>query len=153
MAALSTIKGNLRGRQLARAEAGNDGVQGFKQYQHVQRKGKMLDVVKIVLDFNLGFVFVAGIALGNLRPAGKAGFDDVAVAVKRDAALELIDKIFLLGARADQTHVALQDIEKLRQLVQAGFADKAADAGDARVALLRQAGAVFSESAHMLRNL
>ena len=35
--------------------------------------------------------------------------------------------------RADQRHLALQHVDQLRQLVEAGAADEAADAGDARV--------------------
>jgi hypothetical protein len=39
-------------------------------------------------------------------------------------------------ARADQRQVALEhDVEELRQLVEAGLADEAADAGDARIVL------------------
>ena len=39
-------------------------------------------------------------------------------------------------ARADQRQVALEHhVEELRQLVEAGLADEAADAGDARIVL------------------
>ena len=36
-------------------------------------------------------------------------------------------------ARTNQTHLAAQDIEQLRQFINAGFAQKPADAGDARI--------------------
>src|SRR6266850_4676907 len=39
------------------------------------------------------------------------------------------------GTRADKRHVALQYIEKLRKLVQAGFAQKLPYSGDARIVL------------------
>ncbi len=38
-------------------------------------------------------------------------------------------------ARADQRQLADQHVEELRQLVDRGLADEAADAGDARIAL------------------
>ena len=103
----------------------------------------MFDVVKIVFDFDLGFVGIARIALRYLRPAGQAGFDDVAVLVKRDAFFELFHEHFLFGARADKAHVAFEDVEKLRQFVQPCFADKAADARDAVVADLGELGTVL----------
>ncbi|PIT17481.1 hypothetical protein BGI32_02540 [Snodgrassella alvi] len=103
----------------------------------------MFDVVKIVFDFYLGLFGVGGVALGNLCPAGDAGFDDVAVVVEGDFLNKLVDKDFLFGAGADKAHVAFEDIPELGQFVDAGFADDVADAGDAGVAQLRHLGAVF----------
>ena len=69
------------------------------------------------------------------RPAGHAGLHAVAVGVFGDQ----LGALRLAGlhadgvrARADQRHLALQHVEELRQLVEAGAADEAADAGDAR---------------------
>jgi len=44
--------------------------------------------------------------------------------------------LYGVGARADQRQVALEhDVEELRQFVETGLADEAADAGDAAVVL------------------
>ena len=51
------------------AKACQNGFDGFEDNQDVQRKRKVFDVVKIVFQLDLGFVFVACVALGYLRPA------------------------------------------------------------------------------------
>src|SRR5437764_534324 len=74
----------------------------------------------------------------DLRPAGDAGLDLVAREVAVDhVVIEPVGGLGLQGVwtRADQRQLALEDIEELRQLVEAGLADEAADAGDARVVL------------------
>ncbi len=103
----------------------------------------MFDVVKIVFDFYLGLFGVGGVALGNLRPAGDAGFDDVAIVVEGDFLNKLVDKDFLFRAGADKAHVACKDVPELGQFVDASFADDVADAGNAGVAQLCHLGAVF----------
>ena len=73
----------------------------------------------------------AVVALGNLPEAGEAGTHtpvDLVGIVDGD----------LFGqhrTRADQAHIAGEDVPQLRQLVERGDAQDAADAGDARVAL------------------
>ena len=93
----------------------------------------------------LGGVGLAAPAV-DLRPAGDAGLDPVAgeIAVD-DVVIEPVGGLGLerVRARADQREVALEDdVEELRQLVEAGLADEAADAGDARIALGDQLGGV-----------
>ena len=51
---------------------------------------------------------------------------------------ELLDEVRALGARADEAHVAVEDIPDLRQFVEAGGADEGADARDARVVVGRE---------------
>ena len=48
--------------------------------------------------------------------------------------LKHLDELGTLRARADEGHLAGEDVEELRELVDGGFPDEAADAGDARVA-------------------
>ena len=75
----------------------------------------------------------------DLRPAGDAGLD----AMAREIAVDgfFVEPLFGLGvermrARADERQVAGEhDVEQLRQFVEAGLADEAADAGHARVAV------------------
>src|SRR5206468_313696 len=47
--------------------------------------------------------------------------------------LVLLGLIWQGGTWTDETHVALQDIEDLRQLVEAGFADDTPDARNTRI--------------------
>ena len=63
---------------------------------------------------------------------------------------ELLDEVWALGARADEAHVAVEDVPDLRQLVEAGSADKGADARDARIVVGRElrAGVFLSIDAH-----
>ena len=55
-----------------------------------------------------------------------------------------------MAARADQRHVALEHVEKLRQLVEIGAADDGADTGHARIVghCLGDAGAVAEFAVH-----
>jgi hypothetical protein len=75
----------------------------------------------------------------DLRPAGDARLDPVAREIAVDCLV--IEPVLGLGmhrvrARADQRKAAGEHhVEQLRQLVEAGLADEAADAGHPRVAL------------------
>lgn len=51
-----------------------------------------------------------------------------------DLLLKHLDELGTLRARADEGHLASEDVEELRELVDGSFPDEAADAGDARVA-------------------
>ena len=51
-----------------------------------------------------------------------------------DLLLKHLDELGTLRARPDEGHLAGEDVEELRKLVDGGFPDEAADAGDARVA-------------------
>ena len=64
----------------------------------------------------------------HLRPAGDAGLDAVAVVVAVDVLAEELDELRPLGARPDEAHLALQDVQELRQLVDRRPAEKLADA-------------------------
>lgn len=51
-----------------------------------------------------------------------------------DLLLKHLDELGALRARPDEGHLAGEDVEELRELVDGGFPDEAADTGDARVA-------------------
>ena len=53
---------------------------------------------------------------------------------------ELFDEVRPFGSRADEAHVAVEDIENLRQFVEPGGADEFADFGNARVVFGGQLG-------------
>ena len=65
--------------------------------------------------------------------------------VLRDPVLELLDEVRPLGTRADDRHVAAQDVPELRQLVEVEPAQPAADRRAPRVVVARpdRAGVVF----------
>lgn len=54
--------------------------------------------------------------------------------VARDLLLKHLDELGALRSRADKGHLAGEDVEELRELIDGGFPDEASDAGDARVA-------------------
>lgn len=63
---------------------------------------------------------------------------------------ELFDEVRPFGSRADEAHVAVEDVEDLRQFVEPGGADEFADFGNARVVFGGQLGTgiFFSIDAH-----
>src|SRR5262249_17552745 len=72
----------------------------------------------------------SAVALG---PAGNPRFNVVPESIIRDRSLKFV----VMGDRVrpwtDQRHFAAQDIEKLRQLINARFAQKAPDPSDSRI--------------------
>src|SRR5262249_15816464 len=78
----------------------------------VEPQRPVLDVVEVVLDA-LVDGGVAGRAV-HLRPAGDARLHAVAEHVLRDLVLELAHEGRPLGARADDRHVAGEDVPELR---------------------------------------
>ena len=99
---------------------------------HVEGHGPVLDVPDVVLDA-LVDRGVAAEAV-DLGPAGHARADLMLDHVARDFFLKHLDELGALRTRADEGHLAGEDVEELRELVDGGFPDEAADAGDARVA-------------------
>ena len=65
----------------------------------------------------------------DLGEAGQPDADAMAVRVARDVFAEALHVLGALGARADEGHVAADDIPQLRQLVERGAAQEAADRG------------------------
>src|SRR5262249_22311612 len=86
----------------------------------------------------------------DLGPAGHARLDAVTGHVVGDRLAELLDEHGSLRPRAHQAHVALEYIDKLRQLVQAGRAQERPQARAARVVFLRpdSAGLLLGIDAH-----
>ena len=74
----------------------------------------MLDVIEIVLDFFFCTFGVCCVAMIYLCPTGNSRADDMAIAIVGDFVLKLFDKSGLFRSWANQAHVALEDIQKLR---------------------------------------
>src|SRR5437764_12708075 len=95
----------------------------------------MLDVVEVVAQLFHGVLARGAVAVLHLRPPGEARLDGVALLVERNLLRQLLDEERAFRTRPDEAHVAADDVPQLRQLVEAGLADEAADAGDAVVAV------------------
>src|SRR5712692_1061757 len=84
----------------------------------------MLDVKKIELQLLFRFVNTGAVLVLYLRPSGDTGPHRVALTKDREFLLQQRTKMRLLGARADQAHVATKNVEKLRNFIQAILADE-----------------------------
>jgi hypothetical protein len=62
-----------------------------------------------------------------LGPARDAGLDPVPLAVTVDTLFEATDELGTLRSRADDAHLALEHVDKLRELVEVGVAQEPAD--------------------------
>src|SRR4029450_2233486 len=104
------------------------------QYDHeIKPQRAMLQVIKIILQLRAHLVGRVRIALVDLRPAGHARPHDAAQGKVLDFPHIALLQRGRFRSRPDPAHVAAQDVEELRQLVEAAPAQKAADSGDARV--------------------
>ena len=111
----------------------SDRVDRHHEDLQVERRRPVLDVVVVPLDA----VGERGLAAqaADLRPAGDAGLDAMAVGVARQVAPEQRRELGALRARADQAHLAAEHVDELRQLVQRRAAQEAPDARAAVLAL------------------
>lgn len=98
----------------------------------------MLDVVEIVLNLDPSVIGIGRIAVHHLGPATDPGPHDMTIHIERDLPLELIDKSALLRSWPNQAHVPFEDVEELRQLVDAQLADHLAHPSDAHIAILSE---------------
>ena len=92
----------------------------------VQEEPDVFDVIEVELEFLRGGSQGQAVWIHHLGPAGNARFYQEAIMVVADVVHRTV-----VGQRAgaDKTHLAFQDIEELRQFVQAQFPDKPADPG------------------------
>src|SRR5688572_19089978 len=108
----------------------------------------VLNVIQVVLDT----LFERGVAAPavDLGPAGDSGLHLVAQHVLRDAVLELLDEERPFRPRADDRHIAAEDVEELRQFVEIEPSQPASDWRRPRVVLARPdgAGGVFRAQVH-----
>src|SRR5690606_8727133 len=125
----------------------------LQQDHEVEHQAVVLDVEQVELQLFPGVVDRGAVGIAQLGPAGQSRLHRVAHVVVADLAVELVDELRPLRARADEAHVTGQHVEQLRQLVQPGHADEAANArgaivvaaGPARHAVLLRVGAHAAE--------
>lgn len=97
----------------------------------------VFDVHQVVDEF----VIRRGVILcEDLGQAGDARFDVMAIGVFGVLLFELFDEERPFRSGTDEAHVAVEDVEDLRQFVQAGGTDEFADFGNTRVVFRRQLG-------------
>lgn len=97
----------------------------------------VFDVHQIVDEFVIG----RGVVLGeDLGQAGDTRFDVMAIGVFGVFFFELFDEEGPFRSGTDEAHIAVKDVENLRQFIEPGGADKFADFGNARVVFGSQLG-------------
>lgn len=97
----------------------------------------VFDVHQIVDEF----VIRRGVILcKDLSQTGNAWFDVMAIGVFGVFFFEFFDEEGPFWSGTDEAHIAVEDVEDLRQFVQAGGTDEFTDFGNARVVLRRQLG-------------
>src|SRR3954465_15878433 len=109
------------------AGALDHGTQSPDKDRQVHREGPVLDVEEVLTDRLLPREIGAA---ADLPPPGDAGLDEQPAVYVRLVARDLARQ---RRPRADQAHVALDDVEQLRQLVERPLAQEAADRRDPRV--------------------
>src|SRR5215475_15890188 len=105
----------------------------FKQNDRVEKRRLIFNVIKIVLKFLPRVIERRAIWVTDLSPTGQPRFHQMALGVIRDALFELLDELRAFRARPDQTHLAAQYVEKLRDLIDAKLADDPPDSRRPRV--------------------
>src|SRR5262245_17951703 len=107
----------------------------FKQNDRVEERRLVFDVIKIVLKFLPRVFERRAIWVTDLLPTGQPRLHQMALGVIRDELFEPLHELWALRARTDQTHLAAQDVEKLRGLVDVKPADDPPDSRHAGVIL------------------
>ena len=144
----SCVDGLPRSGQVPRGLPPGDMLNGHEQDQEIEPERPALDVVEVVLDaFPQRGPPAPAVDLG---PAGHPAGHGVPQVVFGHGMAELLDEDRALGPRADQAHLAPQDVEELGQLVDVGVPEPVADAGAAAVVVRGpdRAGLAFRVGAH-----
>ena len=121
----------------------------FQHDHRIELQRVMADVVEVVLKL-LDCVLVAlAVRIIHLRPAGDPRFHQLPEMIKWNLFLIPFGALDPLRARADQAHVALEDIPKLRQLIEPQFPQPSSGMRYAGIILPRvKIGRLFS---HLIR--
>lgn len=109
--------------------------EGGQEDFHVEPEGSLLDITDV--EFEFFFDGEVGTA-GDLGQSGDAGLDFEAAFL---SGVPFGDLGHVEGARADEGHLAKEDVEELGEFVEGGFAEEAADFGQARILAGLWAGA------------
>ena len=105
----------------------------LREDQHIQHQRVVLDVKQVELQLPLCVLHRRSVGKPDLRPTRNARFDAVAQVIEPDFLPELIDEGRALWTRPDEAHVTVQNVDQLRQLVDAQLAQDTTDPGHACV--------------------
>src|SRR5437016_11257900 len=128
-----TVIGGSRG--LISIAAAKDVPDSQGEDAQIEPHRPVVDVVQIVL-YPLAQVAAAA-QIVHLRPTRDPRFHHVLLHVAWNLLPELGDELGTLGPWTDQRHVAVEDIEKLRKLVEAVASKQRAEPSRARIRLAR----------------
>src|SRR5689334_5645327 len=95
----------------------------------------MLDVEKVVVELAGSSLDLGDVALIDLCPAGDPRAHDVAIGVERNLARVPGRERQGFRPGADPAHLALQDVDDLRELIEPVAAQEASDTGDSQIVL------------------
>src|SRR5215204_5878404 len=99
------------------AGSGKDRLHRLRHDGGVEEEAAMLEVVQIVAQLLGRPLDVRCVGVTDLRPAGDTGLDEVPASPERNLVGQLVQELRPLGPRADDAHLATQDVPKLRELV------------------------------------
>src|SRR6185503_8078484 len=105
--------------RLARAFAPQHDLHRLQQDHDVENEALILHVVEIELQLLERILLGRPIGIAKLRPPSESGLHAMPLVVIGNLLGELARELGTLGARSDETHVAFDDVEQLRELVEA----------------------------------
>src|SRR5574340_927035 len=121
--------------RLAHALSPQHDLCGLEQDHQIEEQAVVLDVVEVVLQLVHGILVGRAIGVAHLGPPGDARFDGMTYTVIGDFLGQVLHEVGALRTRADKAHVAKENVEYLRQLVDAGAADETSGERHAAVVL------------------
>src|ERR1051325_1509804 len=131
---LRIVISNLQTRTLLGPPPKQNYFDRLKDNDCVQDQTLVFDVEKIVLQLLPRIFDRRAVRILDLRPTGQPGRDQMSLLIKRNLLGELGHEVRPFRTWSNKAHLAFQDVPELRDLVDANFANDAADAGRARVA-------------------
>src|SRR6185312_14727176 len=84
----------------------------------VKEHRKMLDIEEVIFELGPGLLEAGAVNIANLRPAGEAGTDAMALVEEGNFAIEHFAEVRHFRPGTDQAHLTTQNIDELRQFVE-----------------------------------
>src|SRR5688500_18022456 len=111
------------------------GADGTQNNLEIHREGSVLDIVKIVFQFDGGLRYTGNISIVDLCPTGETRLHQQARPIEGNLFLVIGHQFRNFCTRPHQTHFTAQDVPKLRQLIETGPSQKATDTRHAWIVL------------------
>src|SRR5580704_16424044 len=111
----------------------NNDLEGIDQDENIEKQAIVFDIVQIILQF-LNRIFDGGsVLIAYLRPTGYPRLDAMPDVIKRNLLTELLDEKRPFRTRPDETHLAFENIEDLREFINPQFTDDGTNTRSTRV--------------------